>query len=79
MPDPKYGEEALRLDQAQDRLAATEQEIRDFCRCRLAFYKVPRYVRFVNSFPQTVTGKIEKFKIRDAMREELGLSEQATA
>ena len=58
---------------------ATEQEIRDFCRGKLAHYKVPRYVRFVAGFPQTVTGKIQKFKIRERMCGELGLAEQATA
>ncbi len=57
----------------------TDQEIRDFCRSALAHYKVPRYVRFVDSFPQTVTGKIQKFKIRELMRDELGLKEQQTA
>jgi fatty-acyl-CoA synthase len=79
VPDPKYGEEICAWIKLKTGCAATEQEIRDFCRGRLAFYKVPRYVRFVNNFPQTVTGKIQKYKIRDAMREELGLSEQATA
>ncbi len=57
----------------------TDQEIRDFCRSALAHYKVPRYVRFVDSFPQTVTGKIQKFKIRELMSDELGLKEQQTA
>jgi fatty-acyl-CoA synthase len=79
VPDPKYGEEICAWIKLKTGCTATEQEIRDFCRGRLAFYKVPRYVRFVAGFPQTVTGKIQKFKIRAAMRDELGLSEQATA
>jgi fatty-acyl-CoA synthase len=57
----------------------TDQQIRDFCRAKLAHYKVPRYVKFVEAFPQTVTGKIQKFKIREAMCGELGLAEQVTA
>ncbi len=57
----------------------TARAIRDFCKERLAHFKVPRYIRFVDAFPQTVTGKIQKFKIREAMREELGLAEQVTA
>jgi fatty-acyl-CoA synthase len=79
VPDPKYGEEVCAWIKLKTGCTTTEQEIRDFCRGCMAFYKVPRYVRFVDAFPQTVTGKIQKFKIRDAMREELGLSEQATA
>jgi fatty-acyl-CoA synthase len=57
----------------------TEVDIRQFCRSKLAHYKVPRYVRFVTAFPQTVTGKIQKFKMREAMRSELGITEQETA
>jgi fatty-acyl-CoA synthase len=57
----------------------TDQQIRDFCRAKLAHYKVPRFIKFVESFPQTVTGKIQKFKIREAMCGELGLAEQVTA
>ncbi len=57
----------------------TEDKIRQFCRSKLAHYKVPRYIKFVAIFPQTVTGKIQKFKIREAMLDELGLKEQETA
>lgn len=57
----------------------TADDIRCFCRSELAHYKVPRYVKFVTEFPQTVTGKIQKFKIRELMRTELGVSEQETA
>src|SRR5260370_3570135 len=78
LPDPKYGEELCAWLKLKQGAAATEQEIREFCRGRLAHFKVPRYVRFVTSFPQTVTGKIQKFKIREQMCQELGLAEQAT-
>jgi fatty-acyl-CoA synthase len=58
---------------------ATTEEIRQFCKQHLAHYKTPRYIQFVESFPQTVTGKIQKFKIREQMVAELGLNEQKTA
>ena len=79
VPDPKYGEELCAWIKLKSGASATEEQIRDFCRAKLAHYKVPRYVRFVEAFPQTVTGKIQKFKIRDLMKEELGLAEQQTA
>ncbi len=79
VPDPKYGEELCAWVKLKHSARATEEQLREFCRGKLAHYKIPRYVRFVDSFPQTVTGKIQKFKIREQMRNELGLSEQATA
>jgi fatty-acyl-CoA synthase len=79
VPDPKYGEELCAWIKLKPSATATEDEIRCFCRTQLAHYKVPRYVKFVDAFPQTVTGKIQKFKIREAMRDELGLQEQVTA
>ena len=57
----------------------TEDEIREFCKGQIAHYKVPRYIRFVTSFPMTVTGKIQKYLIRDQMKDELGLEENKTA
>jgi fatty-acyl-CoA synthase len=79
LPDSKYGEELCAWIKLKAGAAATESEIRDFCRAKLAHYKVPKYVKFVDAFPQTVTGKIQKFKIRDLMKDELGLAEQKTA
>lgn len=79
LPDPKYGEELCAWIKLKAGATATEDQIREFCRAKLAHYKVPRYVKFVESFPQTVTGKIQKFKIRELMKEELGLAEQQTA
>ncbi len=83
VPDPKYGEELcawikLRSD-APEAQGLTEEDIRQFCREKLAHFKVPRYIRFVEEFPQTVTGKIQKFRIREIMMEELGLQEEKTA
>jgi fatty-acyl-CoA synthase len=79
VPDPKYGEELCAWIKLKAGQSTTTDAIRDFCRCKLAHYKVPRYIQFVDAFPQTVTGKIQKFKIREQMKAELGLEEQKTA
>ena len=79
LPDPKYGEELCAWVKLKEGATLAENDLRDFCRASLAHYKVPRYVRFVASFPQTVTGKIQKFKIREQMCNELGLAEEETA
>jgi fatty-acyl-CoA synthase len=79
LPDPKYGEELCAWIKLKTGQTASPDDIRAFCKSQLAHYKVPRYIKFVESFPQTVTGKIQKFKIRDLMKDELGLSEQKTA
>jgi len=73
VPDLKYGEEVcawVRLSTGQD---ATEDEIREFCRGQIATYKIPRYIRFTTEFPTTVTGKIQKYKMREISIAELGL------
>ena len=57
----------------------SEADVRAFCEGQIAHYKIPRYIRFVEEFPMTVTGKIQKFLIRKLMKEELGLHEQRTA
>ncbi|HEX2904101.1 MAG TPA: AMP-binding protein [Jatrophihabitans sp.] len=74
VPDEKYGEELLAAVRLKPGAGLTEEQVRDYCRGRLAHYKVPRYVRFVAEYPMTVTGKIQKFKIRDAAVAELGLT-----
>jgi fatty-acyl-CoA synthase len=79
VPDKKYGEELCAWIKLKTGCAASEDEIREFCRKNLARYKVPRYVKFVDVFPQTVTGKIQKFKIRELMINECGLEEERTA
>lgn len=79
VPDPKYGEELCAWIKLKPGSTLDENAIREYCRKRLAHYKVPRYVRFVDSFPQTVTGKIQKFKIREHMIESLGVKPQPTA
>lgn len=77
--DRKYGEELCAWIRLRAGETAEEGEIIDFCRGRIAHYKIPRYVRFVDAFPMTVTGKVQKFEIRKAMMAELGLVEQTTA
>lgn len=58
--------------------ASTTEEIREFCKGQIAHYKIPRYVKFVESFPMTVTGKIQKFLMRQTSIEELGLQKDAS-
>ena len=77
VPDRKYGEEVCAWIRLRDGHTATLDEIRDFCRGQIASYKIPRYVRFTTEFPMTVTGKIQKFKMRDISIAELGLQETA--
>jgi fatty-acyl-CoA synthase len=77
VPDPKYIEELAAWIRLKPGQTASEADIREFCRGNLAHYKVPKYIRFVSEFPQTVTGKIQKFKIREAMIAELGLDNAA--
>lgn len=79
VPDPKFGEEICAWVKLKPGESATEDEIKNFCKGQIAHYKVPRYVRFVTEFPMTVTGKVQKFQIRDAMIEELKLEVAKTA
>ena len=79
VPDPKYGEEVCAWIVLKPGASATEDEIRDFVRERIAHYKVPRHVRFRDELPMTVSGKAQKFLMRKAMIDELGLSEARTA
>ncbi len=79
VPDHKYGEAVCACIRLREGATATEEEIREFCRGQIAHYKVPRYVRFVDSFPLTISGKVQKYLIREHMRVELHLSEEAHA
>ena len=56
----------------------TDEHLKDFCRGRIAHFKVPRYIKFVDDFPMTVTGKVQKFKMREQSIDELGLHEEAS-
>jgi fatty-acyl-CoA synthase len=77
VPDEKYGEEIMAWVKLRGGQAATEDEIRDYCRGKIAHYKIPRYVRFVDAFPMTVTGKVQKFLMREESVKALGLEKAA--
>ena len=79
VPDKKYGEELCALIIVRPGEQVTEQDIRTFCQGQIAHYKIPRYLRFVDTFPMTITGKVQKFKMREMMRELLNLEESKTA
>ena len=75
VPDVKYGEEIVAWVKLKPGVEATPDEIRAFCRGQIAHYKIPRHILFVDSFPMTVTGKIQKYVMRQQSIEELGLQD----
>ena len=77
VPDVKYGEEIMAWVKLKDGGTLSEAEIKDFCKGRIAHYKVPRYVKFVDDFPMTVTGKVRKIEMRELSIDELGLQAAA--
>jgi fatty-acyl-CoA synthase len=79
VPDPKYGEEICAWVVLKPGQTATEAEIREFCQDQIAHYKVPRYIRFVAEMPMTITGKVQKFVMRDQMIAELNITQTRTA
>jgi fatty-acyl-CoA synthase len=79
VPDAKYGEEVCAWVILKSGQRATENEIRQFCEGQIAHYKIPRYIRFVQELPMTVTGKVQKFVMREAMMAELKLEVEKTA
>ncbi|MEQ5801919.1 AMP-binding protein [Halomonas sp. H10-9-1] len=74
VPDEKYGEEVMAWVKLTDGESLDEETLKAFCKGKIAHYKVPRYVKFVDEFPMTVTGKIQKFKMREEATHELGLA-----
>jgi fatty-acyl-CoA synthase len=79
VPDAKYGEELCAWVKLHHGDALSADEVRAYCKQSLAHYKTPRYIEFVSEFPTTVSGKIQKFKMREEMCQKLQLSEQETA
>ncbi|MFZ9407150.1 MAG: AMP-binding protein [Burkholderiaceae bacterium] len=79
VPDLKYGEELCAWIKLREGESATADEIREFCRGQIAHYKVPRHIRFVSEYPMTITGKIQKYLMRQQTIADLGLAEQKTA
>jgi fatty-acyl-CoA synthase len=77
VPDERYGEELAAWVQLREGASVDADGLREFCRGRIAHYKVPRHIRVVDEFPMTVTGKVQKFKLREQAIEELGLRDAA--
>jgi fatty-acyl-CoA synthase len=79
VPDAKYGEELCAWIISKAGATLDEEGVRRFCQDRISHYKIPRYIRFVESFPSTVTGKVQKFAMREAMIEEFARSTRVSA
>ncbi|NQS78880.1 MAG: AMP-binding protein, partial [Methanoculleus bourgensis] len=77
VPDKKYGEELMAWIKTENGAELTEAAVKEFCRGQIAHFKIPRYVKFVDEFPMTVSGKIMKFKMREMAIEELGLETES--
>jgi fatty-acyl-CoA synthase len=77
VPSAKYGEEVMAWIKCKPGATLSEDDVRAFCKDRIATYKVPRYWKFVTAFPMTVTGKVQKFRMRELAVEELGLGTAA--
>jgi fatty-acyl-CoA synthase len=73
IPDEKFGEQVAAWVQVKEGKSLSEEEIREFCQGQITHFKIPRHIKLVNEFPMTVTGKMQKFVMRDAYAEELGL------
>ena len=74
VPDVKYGEEVMAWVRLRDGETASAEELREHCRGKIAHYKIPRYFKFVDAFPTTVSGKTQKFIMREESSRELGLT-----
>jgi len=79
VPDRRYGEEVVAVIRLREGVTAQPEEFIEFCRGQIAHFKVPRYVSFVSSFPLTVTGKVQKYLIREQLQKQLGLEADETA
>ena len=78
VPDTRYGEELCAWVRLREGHQATAEELRHWCQGKIATFKIPRYWRFVDTFPMTVTGKVQKYKMRQTSIAELGLEHAAT-
>jgi len=77
VPSPRYGEEVMAWVKLREGSRLSDDDLVAFCRGKIATFKIPRYWKFVDGFPMTVTGKIQKFKMREIAVEELGLEKAA--
>jgi fatty-acyl-CoA synthase len=79
VPDAKYGEQLCAWIRVKTGEQLTTHDVVAFCKGQIAHYKIPQHIRFVDAFPMTVTGKVQKFIMRQKMAEELGVAEAKTA
>ena len=79
VPSERYGEEVMAWVRRREGASASGEDLAAYCRGRIASYKVPRHWKFVDEFPMTVTGKVQKFRMREVAIEELGLQQAAAA
>jgi fatty-acyl-CoA synthase len=77
VPSARYGEEVMAWIKPREGAAPSDDDLVAFCRGKIATYKIPRYWKLVDGFPMTVTGKIQKFKMRETAIAELGLEADA--
>ena len=78
VPDAKYGEQVMAWIKLKEGASATDADIREFCKDAMAYFKIPKYIKFVSEFPITVTGKVQKYKMREVSIQELGLQDAAS-
>jgi fatty-acyl-CoA synthase len=77
VPSERYGEETMALIKPSEGVRLTAEEMTEYCRGKIATFKIPRYWKFVDDFPMTVTGKVQKFRMKEMAVEELGLQQAA--
>jgi fatty-acyl-CoA synthase len=77
VPDLKYGEELMAWVKLKNGSALTAEQIKEFCKGKIAHYKIPRYIKFADDFPMTISGKIQKYKMREISIKELNLEDVA--
>jgi fatty-acyl-CoA synthase len=75
VPDNYYGEQVMAWIKLKENQTMTMDELQSFCQDRIMHYKIPHYVKFVDDFPKTVTGKVQKFRMREISTTELGLTQ----
>ena len=75
VPDKKYGEQIAAWVQVREGAALTSEAIKEFCRGQITHFKIPQYIKLVDEYPMTVTGKIQKFLMREQYSVELGLAD----
>lgn len=75
IPSRKYGEEVMAYVILKEGCECTEEELKDYCKANMARHKCPKFIRFIDAFPMTASGKIQKFKLREMAIEELNLQD----